>query len=286
MVRVARATVVGRGTDTTVQHHIRGHTSAEILQRGKASASHTRAFARNTLNALQRLQVQTIVIAIGNDQVGLVSATDQLHSNRVHVLLNVRSRHRSATIGDTRVGNRTPERPRCPVDAAVSTRGRRIRHSSREASQVLTSIACAVAIQVTADAVSKLGFSNHHAAIEQVDDRFLARVLDHLQTRDRHSSSVLRDRELSRRDGAVLRHVQDFIARVAVGVVGGGIGVSNFLKDYVTTRKRFDVSTLFQTTQQCVVVRHVISKFTSAALNVGRNDVADTGIGKCHFRYS
>ena len=231
MVRVARATVVARRTDTTVQHHIRGHASAEILQRGKASASHARAFVRNALNALEALQVQAIVVAVSHDQIGLVSTTDQLHRNRIHVLLDVGSRHRSATVGDTRVGNRTPERPRCAVDAAISTRGRRIRHRSRQASQVLTSVTSAIAIQVTADAVSQLGFSNHHAAIEQVDDRFLARVLDHLQTRDRHGSSVLRDRKLSRRDGAVLRHVQHFVARIRICIIRCAIGIGNFLQD-------------------------------------------------------
>ena len=40
MVRIARAAVVRGRTDTAVQHNVRGHTSAKVLQRGKASTSH------------------------------------------------------------------------------------------------------------------------------------------------------------------------------------------------------------------------------------------------------
>ena len=275
MVRIARAAVVRGRTDTAVQHNVRSHASAEILQRGKASTSHRRAFARNTLDALEALQIQTVVVAVSNDQIRLVGATDELHSNRVHVLLDVGGRHGSATIGDTRVGHRTPEAPRCAVDAAVGAGRRRIRNRSSQTRQVLAAVARAVAVQVTADAVGKLGLSHVHTAIEQVDDRFLARVLDHLQTRDGHRRSVLRDAELSSRDGAVLRNVQHFIAAIAIGVVRGRVVVHDFFKDHVTARERLDVSALLETTKQRIVVRHVVSEFTTAALDVSRNNVAD-----------
>jgi hypothetical protein len=59
---------------------------------------------------------------------------------------------------------------------------------------------------------------------------------------------------LRRRNRAVLRHVQHFVAAVAVGVVRRGVVVHNLLQNYVTAREGFDVSAFLQTAQQRVVI--------------------------------
>ena len=219
MVRVASAAVIRRGTDTTVQHHIRGHTSAEILQRGKASTRHARAFARNALDALQRLQIEAVKIAVRHDEVRLVGATDQLHGHRIHVLLDVGSRDSRAAIGHARIGHGLPERPHGAIDAAVGARGRAIRHSSRKARQVLASIPGAVAVQVAADAVRQLGFRNLHTTVKEVNNGLFARVLDHFQTRDGHGARILGNAELRRRDGRVLTDVQYLKSRIGICII-------------------------------------------------------------------
>ena len=124
---------------------------------------------------------------------------------------------------------------------------------------------------------------NLHTTVEQVDDGFLTRVLNHLQTRDGHSRRILRDAELRRRDGRVLTDVQHLVPGVRIGVVRGGVVVHDFLQNHVTARERLDVPALLQTTKQRVVVRHVVSEFTATALNVSSDNVADTGIGVSHF---
>ena len=54
------------------------------------------------------------------------------------------------------------------------------------------------------------------------------------------------------------------------------------MQNYVTTRKRLYVATFFEAAQQSVGVCYVVSKLTTTALNVSRNDVADRAIGECH----
>ena len=244
MVGVARTAVVGGRTDTTVQHNVGGHARAVILEGREARTRHARTGVRDALDALQRLQIQAVVVVVGHDQVRLIRTTDQLNRNRVHVLLDVGSRHRRATIGDTAVRHRTPERPRCAVDAAVGSGGRAVGNRRREAGEVLARVARAVAVQVTADAVRQLRFGHFHTTIKKVNDRFLARVLDHFQTRDGHSRGVLRNAELRGRDRAVLTDVQHFVTRVRVGVVGGRVVVHDFLQNHVTAGERLDVPTV------------------------------------------
>ena len=145
-----------------------------------------------------------------------------------------------------------------------------------------TRITSAVQINIAADAVSQLSFSDIHATVQQVDDCLFAAVLDHLQTADRDCRSVLGDAELSSRDRAVLRHVKHFITRVRVRVIGRAVVVHNLLEDDVTAGERFHVSAFLQPTQERVVVRYVVCKLTRATLNVGRNDVTYRTIGECH----
>ena len=183
---------------------------------------------------------------------------------------------RTTAISGSRELLALPERPHSAVDATVGANSRVIRHSSSKTREVLTRVAGAVAVQVTADAVSQLGFGHFHATVKKVNDGLLTRVLDHFQTRDGHRRSVLRDGELRRANRAVLTHVQHFVTGVAVRVVRGRIGVHDFLQNHVTARERLDVPTLLKTTQQRVVVGHVVSKLTATALNGGSNDVADT----------
>ena len=275
MVRVASAAVIRRGTDTTVQHNVRRHASAVVLERGKARTSHARAGLGDALDGLQRLQVVTVVVVVSNDQVRLVGATNELDSQSVHVTLNRGVGHnaRTADRGIKHLG--LPERPHGAVDAAVGARGRVIRHSRSKAREVLARVAGAIAVQVARDAVSKLGFRDFHATVKQVNDGFLARVLDHFQTRDGHSRGVLRDAELRRRNRAVLADVQHLVSRVGIRVVGGRIVVHDFLQNHVTARERLDVPALLEATKQRVVVRHVVSEFTATALNSRGNDVAD-----------
>ena len=268
--------------DTTVKHNVRRHTSAIVLERRKASASHRRTGVRDALDGLQRLQIQAIVIVVGHDQVRLVRTTDKLHSHGIHILLNVRGRDSGTAVGQARIGNRLPERERRAVDTAVGTRRRRIRDRSAQAGNVLTAVAGAVQIDVAADTVGKLSLRNVHTAIQKVDDGFLAGVLDHFQTGDSHRRGILSDRELSSRNGAVLRHVQHFIAAIAIGVVRAGIIVHDFLQDDVTAAEGLHIAAFLQTTKKRVIVSHVVGQFTTAALNVGRNDVADRAIGESH----
>ena len=272
------------GTDTAVENDVGGHTRTVVLQRGKASASSSRTGVRNALNGLQRLKIQTVIVAIRNDQVRLVGTTDQLDGQSIHVGLDVRGRDSRATIGHARILQRTPEVERGAVDAAVGAGRRCVRNRSREAGEVLTAVAGAVEVDVATKAVLQLSFRNVHTTVKQVDDRFFAAVLDHFEARNGHSSRILRDAELSSRNGRVLRDVQNFVARIAVGVVGGGIVVHDFLQNHVTTGERLDVPTVLKATEQRIVVRHVVSKLTTAALDIRRNDVADRAIGECHGR--
>ena len=283
VVGIARAAVIRRRTNTTVKHHIRSHASAEILQRGKASTSHARTGVRDALDSLQRLQVELVVVVVGNDEVRLVGTANQLNRNRIHVTLDVAAGHSARAVASRREGNRTPEGPRCAVDAAVGAGGRAIRHSGSKTREVLTRVAGAVTVQVTADTVRQLRLGNLHTTVEQVDDGFLTRVLNHLQTRDGHSRRILRDAELRRRDGRVLTDIQHLVTRIGIRVVGGGVVVHDFLQNHITARECFDIPALFQSTKQRIVVRDIIREFTATALNVSGDDIADTGIGISHF---
>ena len=279
--------VCGSGsTDTTIKHNVRSHTSAVILQRSKASTGGSRTGVRNTLNGLQGLQIQLVEIAIGNNQVRLIGTTDQLNRERVHIGLNVGSVDRRTTIGNAGILNRAPEGERSAVDAAVGAAARSVRNSRSQTRDVLAAVARAVAVNVATDTVGELGFSHVHATVKQVNNGFLAAVLDHFQTGNGNSRSILSNAELSRRDWRVLRHVQHFIAGIAVGVVGRGIVVHDFLQNHVTTGERLDVTTVLKTAEQGVVVRYVVSEFTTAALDISRNDVADRGIGESHTNLS
>ena len=82
-----------------------------------------------------------------------------------------------------------------------------------------TRVTSAVQINIRTDTVSKLRLSHVHTTVEQVDDRFFAAVLDHLQAADRDCRSVLGDAELSSRNRAVLRHVQNFVATIAISII-------------------------------------------------------------------
>ena len=119
VVGIANAAVIRRRTNTTIEHHIRSHASAEILQRGKASTSHARTGVRDALDSLQRLQVELVVVVVGNDEVRLVGTANQLHRNRIHVTLDVAAGDSARAVAGGREGHRTPERPRLTVDAAV-----------------------------------------------------------------------------------------------------------------------------------------------------------------------
>ena len=247
------------GTDTAVKNDVGGHTCTVVLQRGEASASGSRTGVRNALNGLQRLKIQTVIVAIRNDQVGLVGTTDQLDGQSIHVRLDVRGRDSRTTISHARILQRTPEVKRGAVDAAVGAGRRGVRNRSRKASQVLTAVAGAVEVDIATKAVLQLSFSNIHTTVKQVDDCFFAAVLDHFEARNGHSSSVLGDAELRSRNRRILRNVQNFVARIAVGVVGGGIVVHDFLQNHVTAGERLDVPTVFKATKQRIVVRHVVS---------------------------
>jgi hypothetical protein len=221
-------------------------------------------------------KIEAVEVVVGHDQVRLVGTADQLHRNRVHVLLDVGSRHRSAAIGDTRVGNRLPERPHSTVDAAVGSRGRAIRHSSARPSRFLPALPVPSPYRSPLMRLASWASATSIRPSSKVDDRFLAAVLDHLQARDGHRSRVLLDAELGRRNRAVLSHVQHFVAAVGVRVVGGSSVYMISCKITLPPENVLTFPRSFKRRKQRVVVRHVISEFTATALNVSRNDVADT----------
>ena len=145
-----------------------------------------------------------------------------------------------------------------------------------------TRITSAVQINIAADAVSQLSFSDIHATVQQVDDCLFAAVLDHLQTADRHSRCVLRDAILSSTDRAVLAHVQHFKATIAVSVIRCGVRVHDLLQDDVTATKGFHVSAFLQPAQECVVVCYVICQLACPGLNISGDDVRNATVGECH----
>lgn len=55
------------------------------------------------------------------------------------------------------------------------------------------------------------------------------------------------------------------------------------VKDHVAAAERLAVAALVDLAEQGVIVRHVVSQLTTAALNVRRNDVADGGVSECHW---
>ena len=83
-------------------------------------------------------------------------------------------------------------------------------------------------------------------------------------------------------NGAVLRDVQHFVARVRIRVIRSRVVVHDFLEDYVSSRKTTHIAPFLEPRKQSIVVRNVVSEFTTTALNVSRNDVADRAIDKCH----
>ena len=269
-------------TNTAIEHNVRSHASAVVFQRGKTSTSHRATRIGNALNGLQRLQIQTIVVIVSNDQIRFVRSANQLHSDRIHILLDVGCRYSSATVRQPGESNRLPERIAGAIDTAVSAGRRCIRNSRREAGNVLAAVARSIQIDITGNTVSQLRFGNVHTTVEQVDNRFLAAVLNHFQTADRYRSSVLRDTKLRRTDRAVLTDVQHFVTRIRIRVVRRAVVVHYLLQDDVTARKRFHVSAFFQPAQKRVIVCYVVGQLTATTLYVGRNDVADRAIGKSH----
>ena len=112
-------------------------------------------------------QVQTVVVVVSHDQVRAISAANQLHSNAVHVALNVgRGCSRSAVSGGIKC-HVTPEAPSSAVDAAVGAGGRSGGDGSSQAHDILTAVASAIAVQASSDLVLQLGFSHLDAAFQQ-----------------------------------------------------------------------------------------------------------------------
>ncbi len=95
------------------QHHVGGHARAVILEGGKARARHTRPTLRNTLDRLERLQVETVIVVVSHDQVRLVGSTNQLHREGIHVALNGRAGDSARTTAISGSGELLglPERP-------------------------------------------------------------------------------------------------------------------------------------------------------------------------------
>src|SRR6185369_8999117 len=83
---------------------------------------------------------------------------------------------------------RLPESPGCTVNTAISAGSRNIRHSSSQTSDIFTTVTSTVLIDIRADTVQQTSLRDHHATVKQVNDLFLAAVLQHFQTG--HSDSI------------------------------------------------------------------------------------------------
>jgi hypothetical protein len=177
---------------------------------------------------------------------------------------------------------RAPEGPRGAVDRAVGARGRDVRNRGAKAGDVLAAVARAVEVDVPGDAVQEAGFRDLHAAVEQVDDLFLARVLQHLEAGHRHRIGVLGDGELRRADRAVGRDVDQLVAGVAVGVVRARVVVHDLFQDHVSTGEGAHVALALQATQKRVVVREVVRQLARTLLDRRGDDVGYCRVGESH----
>jgi hypothetical protein len=198
-----------------------------------------------------------------------------------HVLLDVRRRDCGAAIGHAPEELVRPKRERRARNAAVRPRARGGERRG-EAVEVLARVPRAIEVEVVVDAVHQLRFRDLLATFEQIDDRFLARVLQHLEAGNRHRCGVLLDRELRRADRAVGRDVQRLVARVRVRVYRGRIDIHDLFQDDVTAAERTNVAFCLESAHGCVVVRHVVRKLARALLDRGGDDVSDARVGECH----
>ena len=101
-----------------------------------------------------------------------------------------------------------------------------------------------------------VGFGDGHAGFEQVDDLFLASVLQLLEAGDGDRAGSLLDVVLRRADDVGGSDRQGFVAGVVTGVAVGG--ERQFFEDDVTAGERLDVAALLQAGQEGVVGGDVV----------------------------
>ena len=166
-----------------------------------------------------------------------------------------------------------PEGPLRAVDTANDT-GRRCRCDEQlEAAHRVRDRA--VTIDALRETVHERIFGVHDAGFEQVDDCFLARVLQLFEAADRDSNGCLADREFGRGEDLRRGDVEGLIAGVPLERLV--IGVVQFLNNRAATGKRLDVSLARQTQQGRVVAAHVVCQLTRTVTESGCHDFREIG---------
>ena len=217
---------------------------------------------------------------IHHNQIRAVGATDEAGPHRIEHLLDVGRRSRRPEVGRGVEGLGAPEVPRSAVDAANGARGRVNRNLSAEAGDFLAAIAEAIRVDTRSEQVCHRGLGNRHATFQQVDDLFLASILQLLEAGNRDRAGSLLDVVLRGADNISGGNRQGFVAGVVTDV--SVLLERQFFHDDVTARERLDVAALFQAGKQGVVLGNVIGNDAGARLNRGCDDVADRGVGEGH----
>ena len=260
--------------DTAVQHHVGIHeldrNEAEVRIHG----------VRETLNGLEGCHVHAPVGIVDHDQIRAVLAAHELGPERVEVLLDVCCRGSRAPIRSGVERLVAPEIPGSAVDASDSASGRGSGDLGLETGDFLAAVAGAVAVNAAGNQIGHGRFGHRDAPLEQVDDLFLASILELLQAADGDGASRLLDVVLRSADDVLRSHRKRFVPAVVTGV--GVFGERKFLHDDVTAAELLDVSARFQATEQGVVLGDVVGNDAGTVLDGGADDVADARIGKGH----
>src|SRR6185369_11570039 len=121
--QLRRQRVRGKALEATVQHYV----GVQILQGLEASLCHIRCAVLDldTLNGLKGIQVVAVGRVVRDDQVREVTATDQLHPQRVHLLHDGCGRQNAVAVSCGRPSLVLPELPLRAVNAANGDRRRR-----------------------------------------------------------------------------------------------------------------------------------------------------------------
>lgn len=140
--QLRRQGISAEALEAAVEHHVRLH----VLQRGESRLGHVRrrVLGLDALDCLERIQVILVHHVVGDDEVGIVPAPDQLDPERVHLLEDgARTQHRQP-VGRRRPRLVLPERPHAAVNAAHRAAGWSSAHEELQAADGVGYAAVAV----------------------------------------------------------------------------------------------------------------------------------------------